>query len=349
MAGRTRVTGIDHDSWQMTILPLPKGHSRGSVYGFCGGHAVGHAEKLRSGSFGCWWPDGKPALLELDGKKYVVSATANGDSIPGHWRDEASVMRASAWVFRDGELQQRTLHTESFEQTWATACGDGLVIGMGKLPPKPGQYSPNVGIVWRDGLDPVTVVAESDVALFATDGQRIGGSMRGRAALWRSLDALPIDLSPVKMEMSELRALDGDLQIGSAFRGFRARTGVWSGTPASFVDLTPKGFETSGATGGRRGYQVGFVRRKENTRGGSPGSDNCAVLWQGAADRWVDLQALLPSKYNASRALCIHIQDDTILVGGEASQFELTHPGTPHEGHAVPVAHPVLWTATLTR
>ena len=350
MAAKTGVTGIDHDSWQVTVLTLPKGYSRGSVYGFCGGNAVGHAEAARSGSFGCWWPSGKPELLRIDGKKYVASATATGEVIPGHWREESSELRAVAWSLRNGVMTSRVLHTNAFEQTWATASGGGLVVGIG-APHSEGTRRRKVGVVWRDGHEPMTVVAEGEVALFATDGQRLAGSVHGRATLWPAPDAAAIDLTPASMQMAEIRALDGDTQVGTATtKRFRFRAGIWKGSAESFVDLTPSGFETSGASGAKGGYQVGSVRRKENTRGGSAGSDNCAVLWQGAADRWFDLHALLPAaKFNASRALAIHIEGDLLQVGGEASQYELTHAGTAHEGHAVPVARPVIWTARLNR
>ena len=93
---------------------------------------------------------------------------------------------------------------------------------------------------------------------------------------------------------------------------------------------------------------MGSVRDKDVTRGGSGGSDNRAVIWRSAADRWLDLNALLPpSKYNASVALALDVRGDLLQVGGEASRYELSHPGTPQESHAVPIAHPVIWTARL--
>ena len=348
MAANTGVTGIDPDSWQVTILPFPRGFSRGSVYGFCDGHAVGHAETVRAGSFGCWWPDGKAERLSLEGKKYVVSARAGGDIIPGLWREESSEMRAAAWALEKGKLRARVLHTEAFDQTWASASGGGVVVGMARQHAEPGRRAGTVGVVWRGDEEAVIVSAERDVSLYATDGTRLAGSIHGRATLWSSPNASPIDLSPKGMEMSEVQALDGNIQIGTAFKGFRAHAGFWRGSAESFTSLTPKGFQTSRTSDGRQGYQVGFVRKKDTTRGGSGGSDNCAVIWQSAPDRWFDLNALLPSsKYNASRALAIDIRGDVVQIGGEASRYEPYHPGTPQESHAVPVAHPVIWTARL--
>jgi hypothetical protein len=348
MAARTGVTGIDPESWQVTVLPLPKGHSRGSVYGFCNGHPVGEAERLRSGSFGCWWPDGKPELLVLDGRKYVACGRAAGHVIPGLWREESSEMRAASWTMLGGQLVPRILHTKSLDQTWGSAAAGDVIIGMGRPHRESGRYTPNVGLVWRGDGEPVVVTAEGDVALHATDGMQLAGNVRGRAMLWSSPDAAPLDLSPKGIQMSEVQALDDEVQVGAAFKGFRARAALWRGTAASFTDLTPNGFETARASGATQGYQVGFVREKDTTRGGSGGSDNRAVIWQGAADRWFDLHLLVPSaRYNASSASAIDIQGDVVRVGGEVSRYELSHAGTAYESHAVPVRHPALWTARL--
>jgi hypothetical protein len=150
------------------------------------------------------------------------------------------------------------------------------------------------------------------------------------------------------MSMSEVQALDVERQIGVAFKGFRARAGLWRGTAGSFEDLTPKGFQAARALGAANGFQVGYVRMKDTTPNGSAGSDNHAAVWQGSADRWIDLNAFLPdSTYNASIASAISINGDVIQVAGQAMRIELTHAGTKFEDHAIPVAHPVVWTARL--
>ena len=63
MATNVSVQGIDPGSWRVTILPLPKGFSRGCAYGFCGGYPVGRAERLRAPAVGSWWPGGEPEHL----------------------------------------------------------------------------------------------------------------------------------------------------------------------------------------------------------------------------------------------------------------------------------------------
>lgn len=344
----TRIA-IEPGSWQVTNLPLPKRTSRGVAYGFCGGHPVGRAEALRGKVVGCWWPSGQPELLTLKGHTELKTGRASGDAIPGHWSNgKTGAMGAVVWTLHDGRLAGVELHDRSYQKTWAVGVGGGAAIGMGSPPRKPGQFTPDVGLLWREGGAPTAIAATGDVSLFATDGTRLAGSIRGRGALWPSAGAAPIDLTPEGLSMSEVQALDGELQIGLVWKGFCPRAGIWRGAAASFADLTPSGFEAGSAYGGAHGYQVGFVRAKDNTPGGSPGADNRAVLWQGAADRWFDLNALLPAKhYNASVAWAMEVRDDALLVCGSANRYEAIHPGTPHESHAVPTQHPVLWTARL--
>src|SRR5262245_20286275 len=207
MAAKTGVNGIDPKSWQVSILPSPKGFSRGMAYGFCDGHAVGNVEKLRSatGSLACWWPEGKPELLTLEGQQNLGTGAAGGDVVPGHWKDAAGSMRAVFWTKRSGRLVATPLHDKAWARTWATAVGGGAVAGMGTPVVQKGQYARTVGLLWRGKGAPTELAAESDAALYATDGTRVAGSVRGRAMLWPSPDAAPVDLTPAKMQMAEVQ------------------------------------------------------------------------------------------------------------------------------------------------
>lgn len=335
--------------WQVTILPLPKGFSRGVALGFCGGHAVGRAEIPRGNRvIGCWWPDGKADSLTLKGREVVRVGHARGDVIPGHWSDKKGSMHAVAWTLRAGRLVGAELDDAAYERTWAVSAGGGAVVGVGSPAATSGQRRPNVGLLWRDGA--VTpIAADREVSMFATDGTRLAGSVMGRATLWAAAAATPVDLTPTGLAMSEVQALDGDLQIGIAWKGFCPRAAIWRGSAASFADITPQQFEAASAYDGAGGYQVGFVRTKDNTAGGTPGSDNRAVIWHGSSDEWFDLNALLPAKkYNASIAWAIEFRDDAVHVCGAASRYEVSNPGTAYESHPVPVQHPVVWTAKMS-
>jgi hypothetical protein len=151
------------------------------------------------------------------------------------------------------------------------------------------------------------------------------------------------------MSAGEVRALTPDYEAGAAFKGMCARAALWRGTAASFTDVTPRGCQTARILAAAGSYQVGVVRSKDATRSGVPAPGDRAAIWQGAADKWFDLNSLLPpDKYNASSAWAIEIGDQTVRICGEASRYEVTNGGTKHESHVVPIAHPVLWTARLT-
>src|SRR5262245_18725837 len=97
--------GIDATSWEVTLLPFPKGFTRSKALGFCGGHAVGMAERARSKSLPCWWPEGKAELISLDGYKDLRVLFPRGDCIPGAWaKGSSGATGAAAWRLRDGTL-----------------------------------------------------------------------------------------------------------------------------------------------------------------------------------------------------------------------------------------------------
>lgn len=340
------IADIDPTSWQVTILPLPKGHSRGSAYGFCGGHPVGRAERLRSPSVGCWWPDGRPELLTFPGCKLVNPGRAAGNVIPGHWRTDDGTMGALRWRLRSGALEGGRLDAPPLASSWATAATDGMVVGIG-TPPRPADgRARNVGVVWREDGTVEVISGEGDVVINAGAGTAVAGNVRGRAMLWPDAASTPIDLTPPGMAMADIRALDGAVQAGVAYKGNRSRAALWAGTATSCRDLTPTAMQVAQLSDAASGYQVGSVRARENTPNGTPGSDNRAVLWQGAADRWIDLNALLPQdKYNASSAMAIAVEGGVVRICGQAVRYEVERAGTPHESHVVPVTHPVLWTA----
>ncbi|MBV6457077.1 MAG: hypothetical protein HONBIEJF_00183 [Fimbriimonadaceae bacterium] len=344
------VSGIDPDSWKVTILPLPKGTTRGAAYGFCDGQAVGRAENARARCLGCWWPEGQPDVLpDLERDFEVATGRAtSGSLIPGHQRSKDAVMHAVAWRLQSGRLVAEDLHDPSFESTWATSAYGEVTIGVGTRHRQPGTFSATVGLVWTGQGEPATIAAASDVKLLATDGRSFAGNIRGRATLWPTADGDAVDLSPDGMHLSEVQAMDGEQQIGVAWRGMTARAGIWKGTAHSFRDITPKGFGTARAHGGSGGFQVGYVRRKDTTKNGSEACDNRAVLWAGAADQWLDLNAMLPDEhYNASIAWAIELRGNELRICGQANRVESSHPGTAQETHCVPIEHPVLWTARL--
>ena len=324
------ITEIDPASWQVKLLPLPKRYSRGVVTGFCNGYAAGVVESTRARISACWWPDGLPELLSLKDCKDPTAGSANGTIIPGHWRKGSEgAMRAVMWRLTEGQLSGCELHDETYDQTWTTAAGGGVVVGVGVPTGKMGSKSHDVGLVWNGAEAPTVLSASGDVLLLVTDGTRVAGSIGGRAALWSNSTAQPINLATDQMPASEVRVLDAEIQAGTAFKRFCARAVLWRGSVESFCDITPSGYQTGRIYGGTRGYQVGFVREKDTTKNGSTGIDNRAMLWHSAADKCFDLNSLLPSNsYNASIAHSIEITGSKVQIGGQVSRYEVTDAGT---------------------
>ena len=338
---------LDPSSWECVVLPIPKRFSRGKALGFCGGHAVGMVETSRAKSAACWWPNGEPELLAFEGAKDLRAGFARDHhAIPGHWvKASTGATGAVVWRLRDGRLAATELHDKKFEKTWAICCERGIVLGCGTHRGTIASRAKDSGLVWREDGTRLEINATEDVSLECTDGVRLGGSIGGRAALWPRAGDAAIDLAPDGYFASEVWALDGDTQAGIAFKGMKARAAIWRGSAASFVDLTPGGFEVGRALHALNGCQAGFVRRTDTTRNGSSSLADQAALWQGASDRWLDLNALLPpaSGLNASVAWTIEQSGDRMQICGEASRYEASDAGTDRESHFVPAAQAVIW------
>ena len=331
--------------WKAQVLPLPKKFTRARALGFCGGHAVGMVESANGKSQACWWPNGQPELLSLGVYQQLHVLSARGNAIAGSW-SKGSSSGAAVWHFEDGKLAGTDLHDKTFDKTWAERAEHGLVLGVGVHKGKLGARAADSGLVWRDGAAQA-ISASGDVCVKATDGTRIAGSADGRAALWPSVDAALVDLAPAGFASSEIYAIDGELQVGIAFKGLKARAGLWKGTAASFIDLTPDGYEVGRAFDSSGGWQVGLVRRQDMTRNFSASLLDEAVLWRGKADDWFNLNSVLPpeSGLNASVAWSIERDGDRVRICGEATRCDVSDAGTDRESHFVPEAHAVLWTA----
>jgi hypothetical protein len=344
----TRITGIDPSSWQVTLLPYPKGFTRSTALGFCGGHPVGMAERARGKSQACWWPDGRAELLALDGYKDLRVRSARDDAIPGSWsKGSSGASGAVVWRLRDGALVGTDLHDRRFEKTWAECTDRGVVLGVGVHKERLGARPADSGLVWRGDGTCEEIVAAGDVCLEGTDGTRIVGSADGRAAFWLDAQSAPVDLNPHGFHGSEANAIDGDIQAGIVFKGMSARAALWRGTADSFVDMTPDGYEVARILHAAHGWQVGLVRRRDLTRNGSSSLADQAALWQGSHERWVDLNAMLPAQsgLNASAAWSIDVREGRIQICGEAARYEISDPDTDRESHYSPSAQAVVWTA----
>jgi len=88
------------------------------------------------------------------------------------------------------------------------------------------------------------------------------------------------NLHPAGATESRAHGVSGGQQVGYAAIDGHIRASLWSGTAASWVDLTPDGATASMAEDVSDGQQVGWV---------FVGGQKRASLWHGTAASWVDL------------------------------------------------------------
>ena len=85
------------------------------------------------------------------------------------------------------------------------------------------------------------------------------------------------------------------------------RASLWSGTAASWVDLSPEGSSDSIAFAISGGQQVGYAFVNSTYR---------ASLWSGTAASWVDLSAFRPPGFTTTFAQSISSDGVNISVAG---------------------------------
>jgi hypothetical protein len=169
-------------------------------------------------------------------------------------------------------------------------------------------------------------------------GQQVGFADFGaeHAGLWSGSAGSFTDLHPAAIggtptTRSRALACDGDSQVGYALLqggSNLSRPLLWKGSAASVQDLLPTGFTTGEASAVFEGRQAGYVREGGSSR---------AILWNGNAESYVDLGALLPpdgAGYSDSWAVGVWNDGATWFVLGEAL---VVSEGTK----------PVLWTKPM--
>jgi hypothetical protein len=170
-----------------------------------------------------------------------------------------------------------------------------------------------------------------------TDTQQVGygngpaSGFQNHALVWNGTN-VAIDLHPTALSTGSSQALgtDGTHQAGyvNSLGASKNETHayVWTGTIASGIDLNPAGFSYSQANNVLGNFEVG--------QGYGAGTSNQyhALLWNNSAGSVVDLQAMLPAKFQNSWATQID-------ASGNVFGFAFD----PASG-----THAVEWTATLT-
>jgi hypothetical protein len=138
-------------------------------------------------------------------------------------------------------------------------------------------------------------------------------------------------LHPPGAEESWISGMRAGQQVGGVWVGNNFRAAVWSGTPASMVELHPTGaFQSSGwSTNGA--HQVG------DTYIAALGPVTQAVVWSGAPNAWVSLHPIVAS-YSSARdidanhqvgiALINSVWHASLWTGTAASWVDLSPAGT---------------------
>ena len=338
----------------VTVLPSPKRLSRARGFGLCAGSVVGEAES-RGAAMPHWWPGGQPAALTHPTQKRLAARMAGGDTIPGFWnKPSGGFGGAVGWRFVDGRLDVIDLHpAKGFEWTIAMGSGGGAFAGSGEPKVRKGEKAVDQALFWRpDGtlvrLPPAEAGREASAS--ATDGTWVVGSVGQaggqRAALWPADGSRVIVLGDDKSLSEASWVADGE-QVGVRWTRQGGAPALWRGTLESFVDLTPRGHESGWVGGCARGYQVGHVKVKENTRSGAGNMATRAALWKGDAESFVDLHSFVPAPWNASAASAIEVRDGILRIAGTVTQFGTTDELTPRESQYLTANCVALWEARL--
>lgn len=163
--------------------------------------------------------------------------------------------------------------------------------------------------------------------------------MGTRAALWRD-NGESVSLLGPENRSSIANGVGGGEQVGELWIGAGPHACLWHGTQNSMVDLNPRDYETSRAASCGGGLQVGFVKRKENTKAGFGSPETHACIWAGTADAFLDLHTFVPQPWNASVASAIELDGDLVRIVGSVEEF-IFHGDAPSIG----ARQPCLWEA----
>lgn len=345
----------DPSRWTVEILPSPPRQPRSRAFGLCGGFAVGSAAGAGGRDAPRWWPQGRPAPVEFDGKKHLSVRGASGRGVAGFWdRPSGGHGGAVGWRLEGDELLGMDLHPATgWEWTAALGAGGGGFAGYGLPKGAKGTKEVERALFWEGNGAMVALPAaeeKGEAMAMATDGRqvvgnagRVGGQ---RAALWAA-DGSRLELLGDDASLSEAYGVGDGEQVGVRWSRRGSAPALWRGTAASFVDLTPRGAVAGAAWGCAAGFQAGFVQEREATRSGTASLLTRAALWRGDAASFVDLHALVPPEWNASSAQAIDLVDGVLCIAGCVEQVGIENETTPRESHWLAAQRGAVWRTRL--
>lgn len=337
------ISRVDRASITARFLSLPKGKKRGRGVGFWGGDPVASVQGAGNSAPPFRWIAGKPQLVSFLDVKNVSPNGASGSQLAGCWYTPKHDERALVWTrVTENDISGVELHPEGWEKSVARACGNGQQVGYGY---KHFVKDPSAALLWNGSRESMVVLTGPDATRDATaagvaDGVQVGsvgGSGWQRACIWCGSSATFVDLHPDGLEGSEGLGIGDGQQVGHVWGESRTqRAALWSGSRDSYVNLAPEGFVRSTAWRCARGFQVGWVTEREM------GMSARAILWNGSAADFIDLQQFLPEPWNVSQAFDLDVDGDTLRIIGTASQAVQSGGYEVNAGE-----QPMIWEAKL--
>ena len=328
---------LDVSSVSVTFLPLPKGKKRGWAAGFCGGDPVASLESGSTAPPFCWIR-GKTQPIQYQDIRKINANGASGFQLAGFWRSPKGDERALVWTRDANGFSGVELHPAEWQKSVAIGCGDGHQIGFGY---KKFVSDPSRALVWSGSRESLVVLAGPDPSRgtmgHAVDhdvqGGYVGGPGHQHACLWRGSSDRFVDLHPEQPNAtgSEVHGIGDGQQVGLIWNErTHCEAALWTGTASSYVNLSPDGFTRSRATRCARGLQIGWIAqdgRNMMLR---------AVVWNGLANEYLDLQRVLPDPWNASYATDLLVSSDRVRILGTAQRV-IDDGKSEMDGGKVPV------------
>ena len=312
---------VDRATITATLLPLPKGRKRGRGVGFWGSEPVASIESAGNSAPPFRWIEGAPQLVAYQGVKKVQPSGTSATQLVGCWYTPKHDERALVWTRTSDDVIDAELHPEGWQKSATRACGDGQQVGYGYVK---FVKDPSKALLWSGSRESMVVLTGPDPTFDASangvaEGIQVGswgGSLSQRACLWRGSAESCAELHPsTDFKGSDALGIGDDQQVGHVWgEDQRQMAALWSGSPGSYVNLAPEGYVRSTAWRCARGFQVGWAAQKDR------GMSAHAILWNGAADDYVNLQLALPGPWNVSQAMDLDVDGDTLRVIGTAEQ-----------------------------
>jgi hypothetical protein len=334
---------LDVSSITVNFLPLPKGRKRAAAIGFCGSDPIATVEGPGNSAPPWRWVHGKPEQLTFQDVRKIGASGSSPNQVAGLWYTPNHDERALVWTRNGDAMRAVELHPDKWQKSNAVACSDGQQIGYGYVK---FAKDPCRALLWNGsreslivltGPDPSVEVMGNGVSAGVQVGT-YGGSVRKHACMWRGSAGSFIDLHPDgSLVGSDATAAGDGQQVGIAWdEELAGRAALWSGSSETFRNLGPDGFVRSHASHCARGFQAGWVARKDR------GMLIRAALWNGAAEDWLDLQDFLPDPWTASWVRGLYVSGDRLLILGTAQQAVMSGGYEVNAGQV-----PVIWEGKL--